>query len=255
MVFSILALIIVLQPAWSGIAPPYHGLDRPSLEYELPPLPYVFDALEPYIDEETLRIHYFGHHAKYTREMNRAFREWRKYLKDKHASRLSLIDILRNFTRVPAKYRSTLIHNVEGYVNHVLYWSVMSPNPGKEVRAPDGALAEEIDEKFGSFKNFMFVFSEQAASLLGCGYVWLCRNTSSPRDHTELTIVTTSNEESPISRRLHPMLVLDLWEHSYFLKHHHSQREHVVDWWHLVDWHLVDQLDRWWRHSGVHDEL
>uniref|UniRef100_A0A0K8RID0 superoxide dismutase n=1 Tax=Ixodes ricinus TaxID=34613 RepID=A0A0K8RID0_IXORI len=114
MVFSILVLIIVLQPAWCGIAPPYHGLDRPSLEYELPPLPYVFDALEPYIDEETLRIHYFGHHAKYTREMNRAFKEWRKYLKDKHASRLSLIDILRNFTRVPAKYRSTLIHNVEG---------------------------------------------------------------------------------------------------------------------------------------------
>ncbi|KAG0419374.1 hypothetical protein HPB47_004168 [Ixodes persulcatus] len=142
-----------------------------------------------------------------------------------------------------------------GYVNHVLYWSVMSPNPGKEVRAPDGTLAEEIDEKFGSFKNFMFVFSEQAASVLGCGYVWLCRNSSSPRDPTELTIVTTSNEESPISRRLHPMLVLDLWEHSYFLKHRHSQREHVVDWWHLVDWHLVDQLDRWWRHSGVHDEL
>lgn len=176
-------------------------------------------------------------------------------VQEKHASRLSLIDILRNFTRVPEKYRSNLIHNVEGYVNHVLYWSVMSPNPEKEIRTPEGTLADDIEERFGSFQNFVTVFSEQAASLLGCGYVWLSRNVSSLHNTQQLVIVTTSNEESPIMHRQNPILVLDLWEHSYYLKHGRNQKRYMEDWWHLVDWHLVDALDRWWRHTATHDEL
>lgn len=253
-------LSIVLNGAFSstnvdaGIAPPYYGLDRPALEYELPPLQYALDALEPYIDEETMHMHYFGHHAMYTEEMNWALKEWRKYLKEKHASRISIIDILRNLSRVPEKHRNTLRKNGGGYVNHVLYWSVMSPNPTNEMRLPQGLLAEEIDRQFTSFQTFKDKFTEAAVSTLGSGYVWLCRNASS-ENMEGLAIVTTGNEDNPIVQDLHPVLVLDLWEHAYYLKHRHKRSKHISDWWYLVDWTLVEQLDKWWKGAKMHDEL
>ncbi|XP_023215251.1 uncharacterized protein LOC111618057 [Centruroides sculpturatus] len=249
------ALFPICSSLCNAIAPPYYGLDRPALEYELPPLPYLFHELEPFLDEETVRIHYLGHHSKYTENMNMVLKEWRRNAQGKQTSRISIIDILRNLSRVPSRYQITLKNNGGGYVNHAFYWAVMSPNSQNEDRMPQGQLAEDIKAKFRSFLEFRDTFTDMAEKLFGSGYVWLCRNHSHFENPQDLVIVTTANQDCPLSNGLWPILVLDVWEHSYYLKYHNQRSKYIHDWWYLVDWQNVLKLDDWWKGLKLHDEL
>ncbi|GIZ05300.1 superoxide dismutase 2 [Caerostris extrusa] len=134
----------------SKIAPAFYGLERPALEYELPPLLYTFDELEPYIDEGTAKMHYFEYHGK-------------------HASRMSIIDILRNLSHIPLTYRNDLKNFGSGLLNHNLYWATISPNPHGEPRVPVGHIADKITAKFGSFLEFKATFTDMATSHFGSG--------------------------------------------------------------------------------------
>jgi len=246
---SLLAICLFAGFSVVALAPPYYGIDRPALDYELPPLDFEMDDLEPFIDAATVRVHYNGHHAKYTENLNRIVKEWRK--SNKQASRISLVDILRNLSRIPAKWRDSLKNNAGGYVNHNLYWATLTPNPRNQDRKPTGNLAQEIHKKWSSFMDFKDVFSNEAANLFGSGYVWLCRN----RTDQQLVIVTTANQDSPLSQDVFPILTLDVWEHAYYLKHKNLRPKYIDDWWKIVDWNSVSRLDTWWNGVKFHDEL
>lgn len=235
------------------LAPTYYGADRPALEYELPPLEYGFYDLEPFIDGETVRIHYQGHHAKYTEKLNIALKQWRK--QNKQASRISLVDLLRNLTRIPPKWRDAIRNNGGGYVNHNLYWAIMSPNPDNEDRKPSGFLMDEIRRKWTTFLDFKDMFANEAVDLFGSGYVWLCRNQSNNGQSSDLVVITTANQDTPLSQNLFPILVIDVWEHAYYLKYRNQRLKYVNDWWKVVDWNAVAKLDSWWKGMRLHDEL
>jgi Fe-Mn family superoxide dismutase len=132
-----------------------------------------------------------------------------------------------------------------GFINHALYWGVMSPNPKGKERFPTGDLLTEIEETFGSFLAFKIEFSHEAMELFGSGYVWLVRDRK-VKPGKQLSIVVSKNQDSPISQDLDPLLVIDVWEHAYYLKHQYKRVTYVTDWWMLVDWDYVDKLDKFW---------
>uniref|UniRef100_T1JF74 Superoxide dismutase n=1 Tax=Strigamia maritima TaxID=126957 RepID=T1JF74_STRMM len=242
-------LLLFFAAQINAIAPPYYGLDRPVLEYELPPLEYLFEDLEPHIDAATIRVHYFGHHAAYTNKLNKALTEWRKI--NKQASRISLIDILCNLNRIPNEWQKSIKNNGGGYINHNLYWAVMSPNLSNMDRLPTGLIGNEIHEKWSSFVDFRETFTNEALNLFGSGYVWLSRN----RTDNQLVISTSVNQDTPITDNSFPILVIDVWEHAYYLKHQNLRHQYIEDWWKLVDWNAVAKLDAWWKGIKFHDEL
>jgi len=156
-----------------------------------------------------------------------------------------ILTILSYLDKVPDTFREKLKNNAGGFINHCFYWSVMSPNPSETTRTPGVALLAEITSAFGSFESFKSVFSNMALDLFGSGYVWLVRD----RDELagqQLSIVTTTNQNSPVSTGLEPLLVIDVWEHAYYLKHQFRRVQYVSDWWMLVDWSNVEALDRFW---------
>ncbi|EDO44816.1 predicted protein [Nematostella vectensis] len=206
-------------------------------KYTLPELPYDYNELEPHIDEATLRVHHLGHHAAYTKKLNAA-------LKD-------IVEILRNNEQIPDKWRTDVINNGGGFVNHALYWATMSPNPKSEPRTPTGKIGDLIDKSHGNFSMFKQWFDEQVNSMFGSGYTWLCQDVTSGF----LTILNMGNQESPVAYRLNPVLVIDLWEHAFYLKHQNKRPGYVHSWWHLVDWERVNELLEWWQNQNIHDEL
>ncbi|XP_064598602.1 superoxide dismutase [Mn/Fe]-like [Liolophura sinensis] len=237
-----------------AIAPPYDGMNEYQEEYKLPPLQFGYEELQPLLDGATVRVHHTGHHAAYTRKMNGALREWRKdsEVGEKELSESSILTVLRNIDRIPEKYQTVLKNNGGGFVNHNIYWSSLSPNPSERQRYPEGKLSNDIEREFGDFQNFQLIFTQEATSLFGSGYVWLSRD---PIDGS-LVISKTANQDSAISSGLCPILVLDVWEHAYYLKHQNKRPKYIDDWWLLVDWSRVSQLDDWWRKvDSVHDEL
>ncbi|CAL1272734.1 unnamed protein product, partial [Larinioides sclopetarius] len=168
----ILLQFIVNVGKCSEIAPAFYGLERPALEYELPPLFYTFDELEPYIDEGTAKMHYFEYHGTYIQEVNSILKRWRRNnVKGKHASRMSIIDILRNLSHIPLTYRTDLKNYGSGLLNHNLYWATISPNPQGEHRLPVEQLADKINTKFGSFLEFKATFTDVASNHFGSGTV------------------------------------------------------------------------------------
>ncbi|GBL95442.1 Superoxide dismutase [Mn] [Araneus ventricosus] len=251
----ILLQFIVNVGKGSEIAPAFYGLERPALEYELPPLFYTFDELEPYIDEGTAKMHYFEYHGTYIQEVNSILKRWRRNnVKGKHASRMSIIDILRNLSHIPLTYRTDLKNYGSGLLNHNLYWATISPNPQGEHRLPVGQLADKINTKFGSFLEFKATFTDVASNHFGSGFVWLCRNHSS-QSSDDLVIMATDNENSPLSYNLLPILGIDIWEHAYIMKLHNQKSKYIENWWYLVDWHQVNNLAEWWTGLKLHDEL
>ncbi|XP_054720771.1 superoxide dismutase [Mn]-like [Uloborus diversus] len=240
----------------SKIAPAFYGLERPALEYELPPLLYSFDELEPYFDEATVRMHYLEFHSKYVNEVNRLLKRWRRHtLKGKQMSRMSIIDIIRNLSHIPPQYRNELKNYGSGLVNHNLYWATISPNPQGEHRIPVGHIATAIDAKFGSYLEFKSTFTDMATNYFGSGFVWLCRNYSTTASSGDLVVIITENEDSPVSNSLFPILGLDLWEHAYLTKFRNQKLKYIENWWFLVDWHQVNNLANWWIGLKFHDEL
>lgn len=194
-------------------------------KFELPELPYAYDALEPHIDKETMNIHHTKHHAGYVNKLNTAL-EGHADLQDK-----SLEELLANSLEVvPEDIRTAVRRNGGGHANHSLFWTVMSPNGGGE---PSGELAKKINEKFGSFNEFKDAFAKTAAGRFGSGWAWLVVNNG------ELELIDTLNQDSPLMEGKKPILGLDVWEHAYYLNYQNRRPDYINAFWNVVNWDEV----------------
>ncbi len=193
--------------------------------FELPNLPYAYDALEPYIDRQTMEIHHTKHHGGYVRKLNAALEKYPEL----HG--VSLRDLLRNLASVPEDIRTAVRNNGGGHANHSLFWQIMSPQGGGE---PTGDLAKAITSAFGSFAQFKDLFSSTAASRFGSGWAWLVVNAFG-----KLYVYSTPNQDNPMMEGFTPILGLDVWEHAYYLKYQNRRAEYIANWWNVVDWGAV----------------
>lgn len=198
------------------------------MAFELPDLPYPYDALEPSIDEQTMRVHHDKHHAGYTNNLNSAL-EGKPDLQSK-----SIEAILRDLNGVPEDIRTTVRNNGGGYANHSLFWNIMSPDGGGE---PGGDLAAAVKSAFGSFAAFKDKFSSTATGQFGSGWGWLAVDGSGA-----LTVLSTPNQDSPYMQGLTPILGVDVWEHAYYLKYQNRRGDYVAAWWDVVNWDEVARL-------------
>ena len=197
------------------------------MSFELPPLPYGYDALEPYIDAQTMQIHHDKHHQAYTDKLNAALEKYPD-LQSK-----SVEELLKDLDSVPEEIRPAVRNHGGGYFNHSLFWLMMKKGGGGE---PEGDLAEAIRGEFGSFAAFKEQFSTAAATVFGSGWAWLVMDKSG-----ELAIVTTPNQDSPVSTGQRPLLALDVWEHAYYLKYQNRRPEYIENWWQVVNWDQVEE--------------
>ncbi|HVB39485.1 MAG TPA: superoxide dismutase [Terriglobales bacterium] len=195
------------------------------MAFELPPLPYAHNALEPVIDEATMHLHHEKHHAGYVTNLNAA-------LKD-HAdlAALSLDDLLRAVqTKVPEAIRTAVRNNAGGHSNHSMFWKIMKPAGGG---APSGALAQDIDKTFGSLDNFKAKFNDAGLKRFGSGWAWLVLKKG------QLEVISTANQDSPIMDGLYPVMGNDVWEHAYYLKYQNRRGDYLTAWWNAVNWDEV----------------
>jgi Fe-Mn family superoxide dismutase len=197
------------------------------MPFELPPLPYAFDALEPAIDARTVEIHYTKHHATYLKNLNAALEKYPELYNK------SVEDLLRDLRTVPEPVRTAVRNNGGGFVNHNFYWASMAPNAGGE---PKGDLARLIPDTFGSLSSFKENFEKVGVSRFGSGYAWLSRN-----HEGKLIIHSTPNQDSPTTDGLLPLLVVDVWEHAYYLKYQNRRPEYLANWWNVVNWDEVER--------------
>ncbi len=194
------------------------------MAHELPSLPYGYDALEPHIDEQTMRIHHDKHHAGYVRKLNAAL-ENHPGLGD-----WSVEKLLAQITEVPEDIRTAVRNNGGGHANHSLFWPVMSPDGGGE---PDGDLASAIDDAFGGFNAFKEQMTNAATGRFGSGWAWLTL------DGTQLRVESTPNQDSPLMEGRTPILGVDVWEHAYYLKYQNRRADYVDAWWNVINWDEV----------------
>ena len=188
------------------------------MAFQLPDLPYAFDALEPHIDAQTMEIHHDKHHAGYTSKLNDA-------VQGTEMENMSIEEILKQ-GNLPTAVRN----NGGGYHNHDLFWKVMSPQGGGE---PSGELASAINDAFGSFDAFKEEFTKAAGGRFGSGWAWLVSNNGT------LEITSTPNQDSPLMEGKTPLLGLDVWEHSYYLKYQNKRPDYITAWWNVVNWDQV----------------
>ncbi len=198
------------------------------MPFELPTLPYAYDALEPHYDARTVEIHHSKHHATYTANFNKAL-EGQTSLAGKSAE-----DILRNLDAVPQAIRQTVINMGGGYVNHNLFWETIGPNCGG---TPGGKVGEAIKAAFGSFDAFKDQFSKASATFFGSGWTFLGLD-----QQKKLHICALPNQDSPLSIGHTPILTLDVWEHAYYLKFQNRRPDWIAAWWNVVNWRRVDEL-------------
>ncbi|HUE27683.1 MAG TPA: superoxide dismutase [Solirubrobacteraceae bacterium] len=193
------------------------------MAYEVPPLPYDYNALQPTIDEETMHLHHDKHHQAYVTAANNALEgtEW--------ADR-PVEDVLQNLDQIPDDKRNVVRNNAGGHYNHSLFWVWMSPNGGGE---PDGALRSAIDAAFGSFDDFKAQIKAKGVGQFGSGWSWLVH------DGSGLAIVSTPNQDSPISSGQTPLLGVDVWEHAYYLTYNNRRPDYIDAWWNVVNWPKV----------------
>ncbi|MCL4561226.1 MAG: superoxide dismutase [Chloroflexi bacterium] len=197
------------------------------MPFEMPPLPYSFDALEPAIDARTVEVHYTKHHATYLKNFNTALEKHPELFA--HAPE----EILRDLRLIPEDIRTAVRNNGGGFVNHNLYWACMHANGGRE---PRGELAKAIPDTFGSLAAFKEEFEKAGVNRFGSGYAWLSRN-----HEGKLIIHSTPNQDSPLTEGLTPLLVVDVWEHSYYLKYQNRRAEYLTNWWNVVNWEEVEK--------------
>ncbi len=190
------------------------------MAYSVPPLPYAYDALEPYIDKATMEFHHDKHHQAYVDKANAA-------LAGTALADTAIEDVLKDLSQVPADKRTAVQNNGGGHYNHSLFWESMAPGAGG---APDGALAQAIDSVFGSFEAFQSSMKETGVNQFGSGWSWLVHNGS------ELALVGTPNQDSPISSGSTPLLGVDVWEHAYYLKYQNRRPDYIDAWWNVVNW-------------------
>jgi superoxide dismutase, Fe-Mn family len=196
--------------------------------FKLPDLPYSYDALEPYIDAQTMRIHHQKHHAGYVEKLNEAVNKYPE-LRSK-----SLVELLTNLDKLPADIRTAVRNNGGGHYNHSFFWLIMGNNNG---RKPQGKLMEDIVKTFGSFENFQKAFKQEALDRFGSGWAWLIKDTDN-----KLKIISTPNQDSPIMAGITPILGLDVWEHAYYLKYQNRRGDYIDNWWNVVNWKEVEKM-------------
>lgn len=197
------------------------------MPFELPQLPYAFDALEPWIDARTVEIHYTKHHATYLANTNKALEKYPEFFEK------TLAEILSDLAKLPEDVRTPVINNGGGVYNHMIYWESMGPNAGGE---PLGELGKAILATWGDFATFKAEFEKAGLTRFGSGYAWLSKKT----DGT-LLIHSTGNQECPLSSGFHPIFTCDVWEHAYYLKYQNRRAEYLTNWWNLVDWSKAEQ--------------
>ncbi|GAP07019.1 MAG TPA: superoxide dismutase [Anaerolinea thermolimosa] len=197
------------------------------MSFSMLPLPYAYDALEPYIDARTVEIHYSKHHATYLNNLNAALEKHPQFFD------LPIEMILKDLDNIPEDIRTTVRNNGGGYYNHNLYWAIMGPGKGGE---PIGSLASAIQTTFGSFSAFKEQFEKAGLGRFGSGWAWLSRNVSGG-----LVIHSTPNQDTPLAEGLHPIIGVDVWEHAYYLKYQNRRAEYLSNWWNLVDWEAAQR--------------
>ncbi len=191
----------------------------------LKPLPYAYDALEPYIDKKTMEIHHTKHHQTYIDKFNKTL-ESAPELRDVQAE-----DLLKEINEIPESIREGVRNFGGGHANHVFFWNSMSPNGG----TPSEALAEALTESFGSMENFRKDFTNAAVNFFGSGWTWLAKDTSG-----KLVILSFPNQDTPLSFGYVPLLTIDLWEHAYYLLYQNKRAEYIEKWWNIVNWNEVN---------------
>jgi superoxide dismutase, Fe-Mn family len=194
---------------------------------ELPPLKYAFDALEPVIDARTLEIHHDKHHATYLKNLNAALEKFPEL------APLSLEQILADLHRIPEEIRAAVKNNGGGVYNHNLYWAAMRPGKAEQ---PGSTLLTGIERTFAGFDHFKAEFEKAGLTRFGSGYAWLSVN-----PERKLIIHSTANQDCPISEHLKPILVVDVWEHAYYLNYQNRRADYLAAWWDLVDWQEAEK--------------
>ncbi len=194
-------------------------------KHTLPDLPYDYNALEPHIDEQTMRIHHTKHHQTYINNLNDAL-DGHQDLQD-----MSVEELMRNIERVPVDIRTKVRNNGGGHANHSLFWQIMSPDGGGE---PGGPLGDEIRSAFGDFSSFRDQFANAGKGRFGSGWAWLIIG-----EGGRLQVVDTANQDSPLMNGYAPVLGLDVWEHAYYLKYQNRRPDYIDAWWNVVNWDEV----------------
>src|SRR5205823_6617981 len=195
------------------------------MPFELPPLPYDYAALEPYIDEQTMHLHHDKHHQAYVNNLNAALQSNAEY------ASASLDDLVRRISEVPENIRTAVRNNGGGHYNHTMFWQIMKPNGGGE---PSGELASAIQQAFGSFDAFKAAFNDAGVKRFGSGWAWLALD-----QNGKLTVTSTPNQDNPLMDGLYPVMGNDVWEHAYYLKYQNRRPEYLSAWWNVVNWDEV----------------
>lgn len=196
------------------------------MAFELPPLPYAYDALEPYIDAQTMQLHHDKHHATYVTNLNNA-------LKGTQYESLAVGDVIRRLNEIPENVRTAVRNNGGGHLNHSMFWQIMKPNGGG---APTGEIASAIDSAFGSFDAFKTAFNDAGAKRFGSGWAWLVLD-----GNGKLQVTSTANQDNPTTDGLFAILGNDVWEHAYYLKYQNRRPEYLSAWWNVVNWDEVNK--------------
>ena len=201
-------------------------------KYTLPELPYPYDALEPYIDAQTMTVHHTKHHQTYVDKLNAALEG------HDDLSSQPVDDLMRNFTKVPESIRVAVQNHGGGHANHSLFWTILGPGGGGE---PSGSVGEAIDASFGSFKEFRERFTAAATNHFGSGWAWLTLAGG------KLAVLSLPNQDSPLMTGMNPILGLDVWEHAYYLKYQNRRPDYIEAFWNLVNW---DEVNRRYEAAG-----
>ncbi len=196
------------------------------MAHEVPPLPYAYNALEPHIDEQTMRIHHDKHHAAYVNNLNVAL-EKAPELQQKNCD-----DLVRGINSVPEEIRTAVRNNGGGHVNHTMFWEIMGPGKGG---APTGRVGDAIGSSFGSFDAFKEQFAKAGVGRFGSGWVWLIDAGG------KLVIESSANQDSPLMEGKKAILGLDVWEHAYYLKYQNRRPDYIGAWWNVVNWDEVNK--------------
>jgi superoxide dismutase, Fe-Mn family len=209
---------------------PQNSFAQPQRKQETPfqviPLPYAYNALEPYIDAETMQFHHDKHYVSYTTKFNEAVNKYPQ-LASKSAE-----DILRDINNVPEDIRTTVRNNGGGYVNHTMFWEIMAPDAGGQ---PTGPLAQAIDRTFGNFTSFQKAFNDAGSNQFGSGWAWLVLD-----NNKQLKIIGTPNQDSPLMMGMYPIMGNDVWEHAYYLNYRNDRGKYLQQWWNVVNWNRIN---------------
>ncbi len=202
------------------------------MAFEVPPLPYDYNALEPYIDTQTMQLHHDKHHAAYVNNLNNALQN------QSQLASWTVEDLVRRINEVPESIRTAVRNNAGGHVNHSMFWQIMKPNGGGE---PTGELGSAIQQAFGSFDQFKAAFNDAGVKRFGSGWTWLVLDRSG-----KLQVISTANQDSPMMDGMFPVMGNDVWEHAYYLKYQNRRPDYLAAWWNVVNW---DEIAHRYQHG------